>query len=486
VALSTANRRTFIGRQNELAQLHRAARLTKATLVVCRGRRRIGKSTLIERFGEGYEHFYEFQGLAPREQIENEHQLQNFSRQLATQQGLPALQLQNWHEAFALLARLTQSQKALIFFDEISWMASKDKDFVGQLKIAWDTQFKKNKKLILVLCGSVSSWIDKNILNSADFLGRVSLSLDLRELPLNKCNEFFREAGGSAGKRMSALEKFRILCVTGGVPRYLEEIDFSATAERNITDLCFRGTGILVGEFDKIFNDIFSARATTYREIVRTLADGARTFTEICDRLHLPPNGTFTEYLEDLQACDFVQRDFVFSLASGKRAKLSRYRLKDNYLRFYLKYIEPAREKIMAGIFESRTLQSFSAFDGILGLQFQNLVLNNLPLVLQQLKIPPAQVRSASPYFQNKTGRQKACQIDLLIDTKYAVYLCEIKFRQRLAVSIIDEVADTATKLKMVPGKSLRRVLIYMGELAAGIADGGAFDELISFERFLD
>jgi uncharacterized protein len=185
---ASANRRTFIGRQNELAQLHRAARLTKATLVVCRGRRRIGKSTLIERFGEEFEHFYEFQGFAPREEIANEHQLENFSRQLATQQGLPTLQLQNWHEAFALLARLTQNQKALIFFDEISWMASKDKDFVGQLKIAWDTQFKKNKKLILVLCGSVSSWIDKNILNSADFLGRVSLSLDLHELPLNRCN----------------------------------------------------------------------------------------------------------------------------------------------------------------------------------------------------------------------------------------------------------------------------------------------------------
>ncbi|HEV7138735.1 MAG TPA: hypothetical protein VGN43_19010 [Steroidobacteraceae bacterium] len=71
------------------------------------------------------------------------------------------MQLHSWQDAFALLARLTEGQRALIFLDEISWMASRDADFVGQLKIAWDTRFKKNPRLVLVLCGSVSSWIDR-------------------------------------------------------------------------------------------------------------------------------------------------------------------------------------------------------------------------------------------------------------------------------------------------------------------------------------
>ena len=215
----TTKRHAFIGREDELEQLRRTARLRKASLIVCRGRRRIGKSTLIEHFAADFPHVYEFQGLAPRERIENEHQLENFGRQLAEQSRLPGVRPQHWHEAFALLARLTENQRALIFLDEISWMASQDADFVGQMKIAWDTRFKKNSRLILVLCGSVSSWIDKNILNSADFMGRVSLSLELRELPLPKCNEFFREVGGSAGKRMSALDKARLLSVMGGVPR---------------------------------------------------------------------------------------------------------------------------------------------------------------------------------------------------------------------------------------------------------------------------
>ena len=482
---ATTNRQGFIGRETELAQLRRTARLKKAGLVVCRGRRRIGKSTLIEHFAEEFEHFYEFQGLAPREEIGNVHQLDNFGRQLAEQNQLPPLQLQSWHEAFALLARLTEGQRALIFLDEISWMASRDQDFVGQLKIAWDTRFKKNNKLILVLCGSVSSWIDQNILNSADFLGRVSLSLDLRELPPDKCNEFFSEIGGPMGRRMSTLEKSRILCVTGGVPRYLEEIEYGATAERNIIDLCFTRGGLLVDEFDRIFNDIFSTRASTYRQLVLALTDGARSFSEICDAAGVAPSGIFSDYLEDLATAGFVQRDYVYSLATGKRGKPSRYRLKDNYLRFYLKYIEPVREKIDAGLFDSDSVRHFAAFDAIVGLQFQNLVLNNIPQVLETLQINLSQLRSASPYFQQKTLRQQACEIDLLIDTQYAVYLCEIKFRRRITATVADEIAEKASRLKIDRHKSLRRVLIYLGELNPGVQDSGAFDHLIPFEQFL-
>jgi hypothetical protein len=263
---------------------------------------------------------------------------------------------------------------------------------------------------------------------------------------------------------------------------------FQATVEpvdrRNIVDLCFTRGGLLVDEFDKIFNDVFTTRSATYRQIVKTLTDGARSFSDICTELKASPSGVFSEYLEDLATAGFIQRDYVYSLATGKRGKLSHYRLKDNYLRFYLKYIEPAREKIAAGLFDSAGMTSFAAFDAIMGLQFQNLVLNNLPLLLERLEIPPAQVRSAAPYFQNKTARQAACQIDLLIDTKYAVYVCEIKFRRQLGLSIVDEVAQKVGKLKLGAGKVVRRVLIYIGKLAPGIEASGAFDRSISFEDF--
>jgi uncharacterized protein len=197
----------------------------------------------------------------------------------------------------------------------------------------------------------------------------------------------------------------------------------------------------------------------------------------------LRPLRRHTEYLEDLQAAGFVHRDYVHSLATGDRGKLSRYRLKDNYLRFYLRYIEPLRDRIEAGTLSSDDIPRISSFDPIMGLQFENLVLNNIPLVLTTLRIK--QLRSASPYFQNETQRQRTCQVDLLIDTQYAVYLCELRLRARISSSIVEDVNEKARKLKVDPGRSLRRVLIYMGELGAGVEASDAFDRIVPFERFL-
>jgi len=100
-------------------------------------------------------------------------------------------------------------------------MGSHDPEFLSKLKNAWDLYFSQNPQLILVLSGSMSAWIEENILSSTGFLGRESLTLTLRELPLNVCKEFWTAYGVNA----TPYEMLRFLCVTGGVPRYLEEMN---------------------------------------------------------------------------------------------------------------------------------------------------------------------------------------------------------------------------------------------------------------------
>src|SRR3990167_5897184 len=117
--------------------------------------------------------------------------------------------------------------------------------------------FKKNQSLILILCGSASAWIEKNILSSTGFVGRISYRLTLEELSLSESNQFW--TGKSA--HISAYEKLKILSVTGGIPRYLEEIKPQLSAEENIKQMCFVKGGPLVNEFDEIFSDIFSKRS---------------------------------------------------------------------------------------------------------------------------------------------------------------------------------------------------------------------------------
>jgi len=165
----------FIGREKELKKLNEFRKRKVAGIIICSGRRRIGKSTLIEHFGGGTK-FWEFYGLAPRENLTNKDQLNHFGELLAAKCNMPPLTFDNWNQAFELLAELTKNESIILFLDEISWMAGKDKDFVGKLKGIWDTKLKKNPKLILVLCGSVSLWIEKNILKDKGFIGRVSLT----------------------------------------------------------------------------------------------------------------------------------------------------------------------------------------------------------------------------------------------------------------------------------------------------------------------
>jgi len=411
----------------------------------------------------------------------NADQLDHFAMGMADQFDLPRLRIENWTDAFVLLANQTQTGPTVVLLDEISWMARHDPDFAGKLKTAWDTKLKKNDRLLLVLCGSVSSWIDRNVLHNAGFVGRVTLNIKLDELPLDLCSAFW----GKRSQRVSAHEKFRILSVTGGVPRYLEEIDPSDSAENNIRAMCFDPAGLLFDECDLIFEDTFGKRAPIYRRIVEILVAGPRSLVDICQELGVAPSGVTSEYLKDLELSGFIARDYVFSTRTGKRGKLSRYRLRDNYVRFYLKYVAPHADAIEKGLFALRDLGTLPGFDVIMGLQLENLVVNNLPALLDELGIPTAGVVSASPYFQNTTRRQRPCQIDLLVQTRSALFVCELKFAKRVGVDVVSEVAEKVNRLAFPRHLSVRPVLIYLGELSPRVRKECYFDKVLALDDLL-
>lgn len=468
----------FFGRESELEQLENFLQKPTAAIAVCCGRRRIGKSTLIEHVTKGYP-FYEFYGLSPREGITNQNQLDHFSRMLSKHFSIPLVKFSDWQEALDMLAGLTQRGHYVIFLDEISWMGGKDRDFPGKLKGVWDTQLKKNPELKLIICGSVSSWIQENILQSKGFMGRVSLTIDLEELPLYQANCFW-----SGISHLSSYEKFKILCVTGGIPRYLEEINPKLDAETNIKQLAFTAGGVLVNEFDKIFSDLFGKNASEYQSIIRTLIHQPRSTEEIAKTLGIEVSGHLSHKLAILKECGFLARDYVWH--EKKRVdKLSNYRLKDNYLRFYLKYIENKKDLIEKKLYKEVDLENLSDWPSIMGLQFENLVLNNLTQIINILQISPESLHNASPYFQNQTKSKPGCQIDLLIQTKYTTYLCEVKFSRIIGVEVIHEVLKKIERLKIPKTVSLRPVLIYQGELTKQLVAENFFSKFIDFDALL-
>ena len=471
----------FIGRKKELEQLKRLIEKPTASLVVVKGRRRIGKSRLIQEFGKGME-MYTFSGLPPTEKITLKEQLYEFGWQLGKALGQPPFKDDDWNDLFLRLAHHTRKGKVLILLDEISWMGSKDPNFLGKLKNAWDLEFKNNPNLILVLCGSVSAWIEKNIVNSTGFLGRISLNLTIEELPLPDCNKFW-----PASQKISSFEKFKILSVTGGVPKYLEEINPKISAEENIKHLCFEPSGLLFKEFDQIFSDIFSTRGAIYKKIVECLAEGCLSLEEIYKKLGVNKSGVVSEYLDELIKSGFLYRDFTWSLKQFKRSKLSTYRICDNYLRFYLKNIEPYKDRIERGDFMTGVSSPLSGWESIMALQFENLVINNRAIIKEIIGIQPHELVYDNPFFQHTTKLQKGCQIDYLIQTKFnTLYICEIKFSKHpISSEIIQEVEEKIHRIQTPKHFTCRPVLIHVNGVHEKVQETGYFSKIIDFSECL-
>jgi hypothetical protein len=152
---------------------------------------------------------------------DNQRQLNAFADKMAQNLKNAKIASLGWGDLFWHLGNQVKKQKLVIVFDEISWMGALDPDFLGHLKNLWDLHLSKNPNLIFIVCGSeFHSWIEETILSSTGFLGRVSIDIVLQELSLLECQEFWK----SQKNRISAYEKFKILAVTGGVPKYLEEL----------------------------------------------------------------------------------------------------------------------------------------------------------------------------------------------------------------------------------------------------------------------
>lgn len=473
----------FIGRQKELSDLKQLFLKKTASLVVIKGRRRIGKSRLVEEFARNKK-FYCFSALPPTELTTDQSQRDEFARQLGEQFDIPGLKSEDWGSLFTLLAKSTQKGTTIILLDEISWMGSKDPNFLGKLKIAWDIYFKKNPNLILILCGSVSSWIEKNIISSTGFVGRISHKITLEELSLNESNILLDRVGFKG----SVLEKFIILAITGGIPWYIELIKPGLLASENIKKLCFESDGILVNEFKNIFHDLFpDRRREICRKIVENLVQRPMEYNDIITALDYYSGGSLSEYLEDLIISGFISRDYAWSIKTGKVSRISKYRLRDNYLRFYLRYITPSLNKIHKGQFQQTSLSAFPGWDSIMGLQFENIILNNRASIHKQLEIRAEDIVCDNAYFQRRTARQQGCQIDYLIQTRFnTLFVCEIKFyKKEIGVSVIQEVKEKISRLALPRGFACLPVLIHVNGVTEEVEQSDYFFKMIDLSNML-
>lgn len=475
--------RRFFGREEQLEKLDALWRKGESSFVVIAGRRRIGKSTLVEEFAARSRcAFIELVGLAPDEKMTNQRQIDNFCERLAKATGMPEAKADCWPKAFdALDAALKHRGRTVVFLDEISWMGKYDTSFAAYLKTAWDTQFSRREKLILVVAGSVSAWINRNIQRSKGFVGRISLDFTLRELPLDKSLEFW----GASAARTSTRDILDVLSVTGGVPKYLSEIDPRLSPDENIRRLCFDPDGYLFKDFDRIFDDVFGGTLAAKRKILMALAEGPASVSELAEKFGSDPNGHLSRDLGELEEAGFVAGGSGRNPITGKAVREVRYRLRDNYMRFYLRYVLPRREAVQNGFFKYVPLDRLPGWDAIMGLQFENLVLNNMSALAPMIGLVGKNVESAAPYFKSGRKTGNGVQIDYLVQLPRCTYVIEIKRRREIGKSVEDEVQQKVDRLMLPRSRSVRTVLIYDGALDPSVEEDGFFDLMISADRLL-
>lgn len=468
------------GRQAELTLLDNYYNKLSSCFIAIYGRRRIGKSYLVNTFAEG-KPFYKFIGLAPDQHTSAEDQKAAFRHSLEGY-GVPCAGVEDWLDLFRLLALKVEGKKAIIFLDEISWMASGDHTFLPKLKTAWDEYLKLQSNVQFIICGSVSSWIEKNVLSSTAFVGRVDHVISLKALSLSACNAFW------PNKNISAYEKFKVLSITGGVPLYLQSFDLNCSFEQNMERLCLSSGGLLLREFEVIFHDLFNRKASIYKDIVMALVKGPLDAKNISKAIDWSQSGVLTDYLNDLLTAGFISRDYVWQFKTGEVSKNSRFRLSDNYLRFYLRCLQKHKAKIEQQTVAKPNIAQISNIDSILGLQFENLVLANRELILEALGIRPEDVVFENPYFQKAGKTQSGCQIDYLIQTRFnGLFICEIKFTKSLVRhTVIKEVQNKIDTLKKPRNFSCFPVLIHMGDIEERILEEDYFMKVINFSEFLE
>lgn len=362
-------------------------------------------------------------------------------------------------------------------------MAEYDVNFASTLKIAWDNFLKSHDRLIFVVCGSVSMWIKENIIESKAFFGRRSLDLVVPELPLRECVRFW----GERLDRTPIGDIVDFISVTGGVPKYLEELNPSLSANENIRRLAFEPNAVLRMDFDEMFTDVIRRQPKFAGRALRALMDGPKTISEIALKLGVKRGGDLSEAMAQLVEAGLVARQGGENPMTGVSTRMARYRIRDNYSRFYLRYLEPAKAMIDEGAFAFHELDQFKGWQIDRGYQFENLVLNNFREILKPLHLEKSLVKSAAPYVRRgseKTGR-KGVPVDLLIQTNMSLCIVEVKRQKQIGPEVIAAVQEKCRRVPHGRDVALRTALVYEGDLAPSVEAEGYFDAIVPFHRLL-
>lgn len=424
----------LFGRKKEIEIFNDALASHQSEFIAVKGRRRIGKTFLINTFFKEERCFY----LTGVHNQPTKVQLQAFANELSFRQKKVVSRPKDWLEAFALLRNYVQTvettTKKVIFIDELPWIDTPKTNFIQIFAHFWNSWAAWEENIILVIAGSSTSWMVNKIYNdTGGFHNRVTKRIWLEPFKLSETEAFFK----SKHIQLSRYEIALIYMAFGGVPFYLNEVKIGESAAQCIERLCFADGGLLKNEFDNLYVSIFNTPEVHIR-IAKTLAQHPYGMgrTELLKKAKVANSDASTKILEELVANDYL----YYMLPYGKKANRGKYILADFYSRFYFNFISNPKVSDWMSELESNTYKTWA------GLAFEWLCYYHKRQILKGLGISGIRYYEISYVNVKDENRKMTGQIDMLIDRADNILnLCEITFSNDVYV-ISEEEGDIIRK----------------------------------------
>ena len=468
----------FIAREFELSRLAGIQQLETSSLIVVYGRRRVGKTELLEQAFR-HRHILKFEGIEGKSETA---QMALVMEQLAHYTGEPLLQklsVHSWREVFQIIAKYIAKGEWTLYFEEIQWLADYKTDFIAELKYVWDNYFRHNPKLILILCGSSPSFIIKQVLHSKSLYNRSQFDFPLNEFNLIETQKFLA--------KKARVEVLSAYLMVGGIPEYLRRLTRESSVLLAMCKNSFTQGSFFAHEYEKIFTSSLSNNPS-YKKIIEYLAKNQfAARNQIVNYLKLKSGGSLTSLLTDLEVCGFITRYAPYNLNST--SMLTRYAISDNYLQFYFKFIRPVAHDIENGTFNKRPLEALN-LDNLqkwLGFAFERFCRKNHRMIANALGFGAVQYRSGA-YFSRQTDNIPGYQLDLVFERKDQVYtVCEIKYSSNpIRVNVIAEFDRKLESFQRKKNYTLQKVLITSAGVEQSVINKHYFDRIITLDDLFD
>lgn len=433
-------RKKLIGRVEECERLKDCMNETSAQLLVVYGRRRVGKTFLINEF---FENKFAFKITGAYNQNKT-FQLRNFMSELIRKSGKTWEFPKDWIQAFEYLREYLESRplsdKQVVFLDEMPWLDTHKSGFLAAFEWFWNDWASTRVNLLFIVCGSATTWMVEHFAeNKGGLFSRQTCRLYIEPFKLYEVEQYL-ESKNISWSRYHIAECYMIM---GGIPYYLSLLNNRFSYSQNINRLFFKKKGELWDEFDHLYKTLF-ANSENYIKVIEALSskNGGLTRNEIMRKTGLASNGMLTTILKNLTASGFIRLSGFY----GRKKKDALFQLSDYYSAFYFRFIKDnygKDEHFWSNSIDHPMRRAWT------GLVFEQLCKDHIFQIKQKLGISGVLTEESVWFtFGNKELGISGAQIDLLIDRRdQVINLCEMKFS--INEYVIDKAYDMVLRNKL-------------------------------------